>query len=236
VSAELFLPAQQPLTLNALVDSSASARGFIDRSLVKLKNIRTYKTSYTRIFILADNRAAIEKITDYIIVPLKIGNYNENALFFVIKLLQQTFMILGLPWLWRYNPCMNFRNTTLTFTLDYCKKNCLVPGLSNAAPMVQAPTKDFHDLPVPDEPSTTTPATILETKYSRSVYRKCTAKDENKQAPPNQGTKDLYIPITLSPGTNPFCTRQIGGNPNSRAMMIATSLANRPVPTSILAG
>jgi hypothetical protein len=87
VSAEFLLPAQQPLTLNALIDNSASAREFIDRSLVKLKNIRTYKTPYTRTFILADNRAATEKITDYIIAPLKIGNYNENALFFVIKLL-----------------------------------------------------------------------------------------------------------------------------------------------------
>jgi hypothetical protein len=86
VSAELFLPAQQPLTLNALVDSGASARGFINRSLVKLKNIRIHKTPYIRTLILADNRAATEKITDYIIVPLKIGNYNKNALFFVTKL------------------------------------------------------------------------------------------------------------------------------------------------------
>jgi hypothetical protein len=88
VFAELLLFAQQPLILNALIDNSALARGFINRFLVKLKNIRTYKTPYTRIFILADNRAATEKIIDYIIAPLKIGNHNENALFFVIKLLQ----------------------------------------------------------------------------------------------------------------------------------------------------
>jgi hypothetical protein len=87
VSAELSSSAQQPLTLNALIDNGASARGFINCFLVKLKNIRTYKTSYIKTFILADNRAATEKITDYIIAPLKIGNYNENALFFVIKLL-----------------------------------------------------------------------------------------------------------------------------------------------------
>jgi hypothetical protein len=87
VSAELLLPAQQPLTLNALIDNGALARGFINRFLVKLKNIRTYKTPYIRTFILADDRAAIKKITDYIIAPLKIGNYNENALFFVTKLL-----------------------------------------------------------------------------------------------------------------------------------------------------
>jgi hypothetical protein len=131
---------------------------------------------------------------------------------------------------------MNFRDITLTFTSNYCKKNCLVPGLSNTAPIVQAPTKDFHDLPIPDEPLTTTPATTLETKYSRLIYQKCTAKDENEQALPNQGTKDLYIPMTLSPGTNPFYTRQIDGNPDSRAIMIATSPASRPIPTSILAG
>jgi hypothetical protein len=120
-------------------------------------------------------------------------------------------MILGLPWLWRHNSCVNFRNTFLTFTLDYCKTNFLVPGLSNAAPTVHAPTNDFHNFSIPNEPLITTPATILETKYSKSVYQKCTAKNENEQAPPNQGTEDLYIPITLSPGTNPFRTRQIDG-------------------------
>jgi hypothetical protein len=87
VFAELLLFAQQPLTLNALINSSALARGFINRFLVKLKNIRIYKTPYTKTFILADNRVAIEKITDYIIALLKINNYNKNALFFVTKLL-----------------------------------------------------------------------------------------------------------------------------------------------------
>jgi hypothetical protein len=102
--------------------------------------------------------------------------------------------------------------------------------------MVHAPTNDFHDLPVPNEPLTTTPATTLETKYSKSVYRKCTVKNENEQALPNQETKNLYIPMTLFPETNFFRTRQINGNPDSRAIMIATSLANRPIPTFILAG
>jgi hypothetical protein len=51
--------------------------------------------------------------------------------------------------------------------------------------MAHAPTNDFHDFPVSNEPLTITPAIILETKYSRSVYRKCTAEDEIEQAPPN---------------------------------------------------
>jgi hypothetical protein len=73
--------------LFALIDNGALARGFINRFLIKFKNIRTYKTSYIRTFILVDDRATTEKITDYIIALLKIGNYNENALFFVTKLL-----------------------------------------------------------------------------------------------------------------------------------------------------
>jgi hypothetical protein len=102
--------------------------------------------------------------------------------------------------------------------------------------MVHALTNNFHDFPISNELLTTTPAIILETKYSRLIYRKCIVKNENKQAPPNQGTENLYIPITLSPETNSFRIRQINGNLNSRAIIIATSFANRLIPTFILAG
>jgi hypothetical protein len=101
--------------------------------------------------------------------------------------------------------------------------------------MVYAPINDFHNLPVSNEFLIITPAITLETKYSKSIYRKCTIKDKNEQAPPNQGTKDLYIPITLFPGTNFFRIRQIDGNLDSRAMMIAINPASRPILTFILA-
>jgi hypothetical protein len=42
--------------------------------------------------------------------------------------------------------------------------------------------------------------------------------------------------MTLSPETNPFRTRQINGNPDSRAIIIATNPVSRPIPTFILAG
>jgi hypothetical protein len=102
--------------------------------------------------------------------------------------------------------------------------------------MVHAPTNDFHDFPVSNESLTMISVIILEAKYSRSIYRKCTIKDENEQALPNQGTEDLYIPMILFSGTNFFRIRQINGNPDSRAIMIATSPANRLIPIFILAG
>jgi hypothetical protein len=42
--------------------------------------------------------------------------------------------------------------------------------------------------------------------------------------------------MVFSSRTNPFRIRQIDGNPDSRAIIIATSPANRPVPIFILAG
>jgi predicted aspartyl protease len=61
VSAEFSLPAQNSITLKALVDSGASARGFINHSLIQNLRIPTYKTPYTRTLMLANDRAAAEK-------------------------------------------------------------------------------------------------------------------------------------------------------------------------------
>jgi hypothetical protein len=96
VFAEFFLLAQNSVILKAFMDSGALARGFINHFLVQNLRIPTYKTPYTRILMLANDRAAAEKITDYVILPMRISNYYENTLFFVIKFFQKTFVILGL--------------------------------------------------------------------------------------------------------------------------------------------
>jgi hypothetical protein len=96
VSAEFSLPAQNSVTFKALVNSGALARGFINYSLVQNLRILIYKIPYTRILMLANDRAAAEKITNYVILPMRIGNYYENALFFVTKFFQKTPVIFGL--------------------------------------------------------------------------------------------------------------------------------------------
>jgi predicted aspartyl protease len=127
VFAEFFLPAQNSVTLKALVDSGASARGFINHFLVQNLKIPTYKTSYTRTLMLANDRAAAEKITNYVILPMRIGNYYENALSFVTKLFQEILVILGLQWLYKHNPSINFRNNSLIFISSYYHRFCLIP-------------------------------------------------------------------------------------------------------------
>jgi hypothetical protein len=46
--------------------------------------------------MLANDRAAAEKITNYVILLMRISNYYENALFFVTKFFQETLVILEL--------------------------------------------------------------------------------------------------------------------------------------------
>jgi hypothetical protein len=90
VSAEFSLSAQNSVIFKALVNSGALARGFINHSLIQNLRIPTYKTPYIRTLMLANDRAAAEKITNYVILPMRIGNYYKNALFFVTKFSQKT--------------------------------------------------------------------------------------------------------------------------------------------------
>jgi hypothetical protein len=46
----------------------------------------------------------------------------------------------------------------------------------------------------------------------------------------------LNIPITLSPGTNPYHIQKIGNNSNNQALMIPTSPNSRPIPVTKIAG
>jgi hypothetical protein len=96
VSTEFSFLAQNSIILKALVDSGALARGFINHFLIQNLRIPTYKTPYIRTLMLANDRAAAEKITNYVILLMRISNYYENTLFFVIKLSQKTPVILGL--------------------------------------------------------------------------------------------------------------------------------------------
>jgi hypothetical protein len=89
VFAEFIFPAQNLVTFKTLVDNGALARGFINHFLVQNLRIPIYKTLYTRTLMLANDRAAAKKITNYVILLMRIGNYYENTLFFVIEFFQK---------------------------------------------------------------------------------------------------------------------------------------------------
>jgi hypothetical protein len=77
--------------------------------------------------------------------------------------------------------------------------------------MIKTPAKDFHNLPVPGEPSfTPDEASAVPSHYKQPYAKKI---PENSYQIP--GTEDLNIPMTLSSGTNSYRTQKIGGSSNS---------------------
>lgn len=105
-----------------------------------------------RTLLLADGRPAGTTVNRYFTAPVQIGNHEEICLFFVTRLGKENPVILGLPWLQRHNPSIDWSQMSVKFTSEYCQTNCCPPWLDPRAPCVPFPTKSFHDLPIPGEP------------------------------------------------------------------------------------
>ena len=159
----MFPAHPRPIHAVGLVDSGCSARAFADRKLVQSLGITTTPTPTPRSLLLANGKVA-DSITEYFVAPIAIGLHEELCLFFVTNLSPDTPIILGLPWLQRHNPTIDWSRMSLIFTSRYCQSNCCPPWLSSAplAPTIPDPPKSFHDLPIPGEP---TPARARRTCY-----------------------------------------------------------------------
>jgi hypothetical protein len=135
VQTTLFLAHNRLVAVRGLVDSGCSGRAFISKKFV--------------------GRTA-DKIIEYTILPVSIGNHYEYCLFFITNLADETPIIFGLPWLKRHNPYINWAAMSLTFNSWYCLAHCCPQGLRtpSMAPTLPDPSRSFHDLPVPGEPKT----------------------------------------------------------------------------------
>ena len=89
-----------------LMDSGATGN-FISRNLVKKLGLKTRKKHENLTVKYADGNS--EECSDYLqSIPFKIQNYNDREHFDVISL-KNYDMIVGLPWLSRVNPKINWR-------------------------------------------------------------------------------------------------------------------------------
>src|SRR6185295_8851293 len=102
-------------SVNILIDGGAS-RNFIADRCVKKFGLKTLQEDGTGIVILADgsNQPCNLFIRN---VPLKVGIYQDKVTFFVTKL-NSYDIILGKPWLKKYNPRINWRTNEIQFTSE----------------------------------------------------------------------------------------------------------------------
>jgi hypothetical protein len=116
----------------SLVDTGCTAVAFADKaSIVSRCNVTTKKLLVPRPLRLADGVPASSRITDYFTARMSIGAHTEVMLFFVTKLSPANPIILGIPWLQRHEPRLNFRELGVRFDSNYCTEHCLPQGIAD---------------------------------------------------------------------------------------------------------
>ena len=99
---------------------------FIDEDLlIKKYNIIIKRLLVLKLLRLADG-LLFSFITYYFTVKITISHHIEFMLFYIIKLSPSTPVILGMPWLKKYNLRIDFPVLELKFNSNYCVYNCLL--------------------------------------------------------------------------------------------------------------
>jgi hypothetical protein len=111
----------QDVHTRALIDSGASGL-FIHWNFVRKHRIPTKAYAKPKIVRNVDNSTNIlGKITNYVETTLKVGDHEEQAKFSVTDIGEDD-LILGLPWLRKHNPALNWRNGHMLF--QDCPLSC----------------------------------------------------------------------------------------------------------------
>jgi hypothetical protein len=128
----------------SLVDSGCTGLAFLDFKFAVRHHISLTKLRERKPLSLADGALSswIEWKAE---VCLAIGDHREQLQFYITTLAEDNPVILGLPWLSKHNPAVDWKNLRLTFGED-CRGRCLPPQSAGlAAPRVPTtPKTQFH--------------------------------------------------------------------------------------------
>jgi Reverse transcriptase (RNA-dependent DNA polymerase)/RNase H-like domain found in reverse transcriptase len=115
-----------PILCNAMLDSGSSGFAFVDLDYAhknKLQRIPLHTPKDIRMFDGTEPRSG--RITHCVRVELEMDNHRE-WMFMFITALSGYPVILGIPWLRRHNPHVDWALSTLTLNSSYCRWNCLL--------------------------------------------------------------------------------------------------------------
>ena len=107
----------------ALIDSGATGN-FIDKSLATRLGLPCKLKKTPCSISLADGTMISDHITEEVTLQLAVQTH-EETLTLDIGCFPKNQIILGMPWLTRHNPVIDFRTNILTFLPRFCKQ-CLV--------------------------------------------------------------------------------------------------------------
>lgn len=112
-----------PIPSFALIDSGASAYGFINTKFVRNNNLKTINLSEPRILKVFDGSETTSgEITQMAHTNLNIEGHVESVLLFVTQLAHFD-IVLGLPWLQLHDPEIRWSDGVISFSSKFCKRH-----------------------------------------------------------------------------------------------------------------
>ena len=180
----------------SLVDSGCTALAFLDEDFARQYKLPLQRLLRKRPLFLADGKLAgwIEKAID---LPLGIGDHREVISFFVTSLAPDNPIILGLPWLQRHNPEVNWDTLRLRFT-SRCRGRCLPLHIAGQVAPIGLTTRP--QLPAePDRPVQATASTTRKTSQLSLLRFQATVEDVEDEGEPDAEPPQEPLEILPSP-------------------------------------
>lgn len=108
-----------------LVDSVCAGEAFLDYKFAKRSGISLLRLPFPRpLFLASGNLQAF--IRYYTILSMGVGAHHDLLSFFVTDLANEHPIILGIPWLAKHNPDIDWADMSLTF--NKCNPQCFPRG------------------------------------------------------------------------------------------------------------
>lgn len=137
ISCSVTNKSNENISSLALIDSGASAHGFIDTKFALDHHFDLIELPHPRRLKVFDGTDSVSgSITHVAKTVLQINGHSETILLFVTKLAHFD-LVLGLPWLQYHSPTTNWSNLSLDFNNKNCQQHCRqFPVKVNAVPPV----------------------------------------------------------------------------------------------------
>lgn len=124
VRSEIIID-NKSVPLHALIDCGATGFSFVDEEFARQHNLPLVPLKEARSLEVIDGRPISSgDITHICKVPFMIDNHFEHLPMFVTALGHYP-LVLGIPWLRRHGPSIDFEANTLTFNSPRCLEGCL---------------------------------------------------------------------------------------------------------------
>ncbi|KAH0602911.1 uncharacterized protein H6S33_008561, partial [Morchella sextelata] len=109
---------------HALIDTGCSGFAFIDETFARHKNFPFLPLKSPRTLEVVDGRPISSgQITHLCYLPLSIDSHHETIPFFVTKLGSYP-LVLGIPWLQLHDVTLRFKDNSILFDSEHCKRKC----------------------------------------------------------------------------------------------------------------